>query len=120
MPHADQYVSRLLDLTSPLGPIQTARSFGGVALKPSGRQFAIVMDGRLYVFVDAAAPARYAAVGSKPSSNATKKGRVEVLRYFEVPAEVQDDEDGLRAWARGASCPPEPPANGRRWRLPKG
>lgn len=120
MPHAGQCVSHLLDLLSPLGPIQTARFYGGVALKLSGRQFAMVMDGRLYFVVDDAARAQNAAAGSKPFSYATKKGRVEVLRYFEVPSDVQEDADGLRAWAREASRPLKLPANGRRWRLPKG
>lgn len=120
MPHADQYVCHLLDLLRPLGPIQTARFFGGVALKLSGRQFAMVMDGRLYFVVDATARAQYAAAGSKPFSYATKNGRVEVLRYFEAPADVQEDADGLRAWAREASRTLNLPADSRRLRSPKG
>lgn len=102
MPQADEYVAHLLDLLRPIGSIQTARFFGGVSLKLSGRQFAIVMEGRLYFVVDRVARARYEAAGSKPFSYATKKGRVEVRKYFEVPADVQEDAEALRACAKEA------------------
>lgn len=102
MPRADEYLAHLLDLLGPIGPVQTARFFGGVAMKLNGRQFAMVMDGRLYFVVSDATRTHYKAAGSKPFSYATKNGRVEVRRYFEVPAGVQEDADELCAWARKA------------------
>jgi DNA transformation protein and related proteins len=103
MTQTDEYVTHLLDLLRPVGPIQKARFFGGVALKLSGRQFAMVMSGRLYFLVNDTTRARYQAAGSKPFSYATKKWRVEVSRYYEVPADVLEDAEGLRAWAQEAT-----------------
>lgn len=102
MPRDDEYLAHLLDLLRPMGSIQTARFFGGVALKLNGHQFAMVMGGRLYFAVDDETRTSYAAMGSRPFSYATKKGRVDVRKYFEVPVEVQEDSGALCAWAQRA------------------
>lgn len=63
----------------------------------------MVMGGRLYVAVNDVTSARCEAAGSTPFSYATKKGRVDVRRYREVPIDVQDDAVALCAWAREAA-----------------
>lgn len=99
MPRDDEYLAHLLDLLRPLGSIQTARFFGSAALKLNGHPFAMVMEGHLYFAVDDETRSRYEAMGSRSFSYATKKGRVDVRRYFEVPVEVQEDGGALCAWA---------------------
>lgn len=103
MPRAEEYLAHLLDLLHPIGPVRTARFFGGVAMRLNGRQFAMVMDGRLYFAVNDVTSARYEAAGSTAFSYATKKGRVDVRRYREVPIGVQEDAVALCAWAREAA-----------------
>ncbi len=92
----------VLELLGPMGPVQTARFFGGIALKLHGRQFGMVMNRRLYLVVDDQTRPGYEQAGSKPFSYATKKARVEVRRYFEVPADAQEDPLKLLARARDA------------------
>lgn len=102
MTRPDEFTAHLLDLLRPIGTVQTARFFGGVAVKLHGRQFGMVMNGCLYFVVDDRTRPGYEQAGSKPFSYATKKARVDVRRYFEVPADVQEDPLALRAWARDA------------------
>ncbi len=113
MARPDSYTAHLLELLRPIGPVQTARFFGGVALKLHGRQFGMVMNGRLYFVVDDRTRPGYEQAGSKPFSYATKKARVDVRRYFEVPADAQEDPLALRAGAREAlvtaGSEPRPP-----------
>lgn len=115
MAQSDEYTTHLMDMLRPLGPVQTARFFGGLALKLHGRQFGMVMNRRLYFVVDDRTRPNFERAGSEPFSYATKKGRVDVRRYFEVPADVQEDRLELRAWASDAlsaagSGPLAPPA----------
>lgn len=120
-PRPDGYVAHLLELLQPLGPVGTARFFGGVALKLHDRQFGMVMQGRLYFVVDDRTRPRYEGAGAEPFSYATKKGRVDVPRYFEVPGGVHDDDALFRAWASdavaaaGSRCPATPHPRARRW-----
>ena len=102
MARLDEYAAHLLDLLQPIGPVQTARFFGGIALKLHGRQFGMAMNGRLYFVVDDRTRPGYEQAGSKPFSYVTKKARVDVRRYFEVPDNVQEDPLALLAWARDA------------------
>jgi DNA transformation protein and related proteins len=103
MARPDEYVTHLIDLLRPLGPVQTARFFGGTSLKLHGRQFAMLMAARLYFVVDDRTRPRYEQAGSGCFSYLTKKGLVDVRKYYEVPGEVQDDARMLVAWAREAA-----------------
>lgn len=102
MVRPDEYTAHLLDLLRQIGPVQTARFFGGLALKLDGRQFGMVMNGHLYFVVDDRTRPAYERAGSKPFSYTTKRARVDVRRYFEVPADAQEDPLAFRALARGA------------------
>ena len=102
MARLDEFTARVLDLLGPIGPVQTARFFGGTALKVHGHQFGMVMNGRLYFVVDDRTRPGYEQAGSKPFSYATKKARIDVSRYFEVPGDAQEDPLELLAKARAA------------------
>lgn len=102
MTRPDEYAAHLLDLLRPMALVQTTPYFGGIALKLNGRQFGMVMNGRLYFVVDDRTRRAYEQAGSKPFSYTTKKARVDVRRYFEVPSDAQEDPTTLRAWASDA------------------
>jgi DNA transformation protein len=96
----DEYTRYVLELLAPVGPVKAARFFGGIGLTHASVQFAFIMDNTTYFVVDDTTRARYEAAGMQSFSYRTKKGRVQVRRYFEVPEDVLTDPDVLRDWAR--------------------
>lgn len=97
-----EYAQHVLDLLAPLGGVCAQRFFGGVGLASGAVQFAMIMGNRLYFVVDERSRAKYEAAGMEPFSYATRKRRVRVRRYFEVPAGVLEEREQLAAWAREA------------------
>lgn len=73
--------------------------FGGYGLYADQRFFGIIFKGRLYFKVSEASRDRYTAAGMKaftPSAKMTLKS------FYEVPADVLEDPDGIAEWASGA------------------
>jgi DNA transformation protein len=95
-----EYLDYVLELLEPVGPVKAARLFGGVGLSRGSVQFALIMDNRLYFVVDDATRAKYEAAGMEPFAYDTKKRRVQVRRYYELPEDVLVDPDELRVWAQ--------------------
>ena len=94
-----EYTEYVLELLKPIGPVQTGRFFGGVGISSGTIQFAMIMGNSLYFVVDESTRKKYELVGMEPFSYATKKGRVQVRKYFELPEEVLLDPAQLRKWA---------------------
>jgi DNA transformation protein len=97
---SEAFVEYVMDQLGTLGGLVRERFFGGVALKSQGLMFAMIMDGSLYFAVDERLRKRYQDLGSRCFSYDTKKGRVEVTRFYEVPADLVEDADGLVGAAR--------------------
>ena len=82
-------------------PDLRARSmFGGVGLYSGERFFALIDDDTLYFKVDATNRADFEARGMSPFRPGGPGG--EVMRYYEVPAEVIEEAEVLRRWAERA------------------
>lgn len=94
-----EYTDYVVELLSPVGPLTVGRFFGGVGVSRASVQFAMIMDNSLYFVVDDSTRPRYEAAGMGPFSYRTKKGRVQVRHYFELPESVLSDPDELRVWA---------------------
>ncbi len=73
----------------------TTRMFGGVGLTSSGIQFGMIMSNSLYFVVDDETRPAYEKMGSSCFSYVTRKGRINVKRYYEVPAEAIEEPDRL-------------------------
>jgi DNA transformation protein len=97
-----EFVAYVRELLAPLGDLRDGKFFGGHAMKHGGNQFAMIMGNTLYFRVDEGSRSIYEKKGSKPFSNSTKKGVVQVRKYYAAPAELLDDPAQLRAWARQA------------------
>ena len=97
---SDEYLDYLQDILSPLGDISKGRLFGLRTLKYNNLQFAMYTGETLYFAVNAQTRDTYLEAGSPPFSYATKRGRAEVHKYYEVPGEALDDEDTMQDWAR--------------------
>ena len=96
------YTEYVLELLEPIGPVRTARFFGGVGISKGSLQFAMIMGNSLYFAVDDDSRKKYEQAGMQPFSYMTKKGRIQVRRYFELPEDVLTDPAQLRLWASEA------------------
>ena len=103
MSTSTEYTTYVLDQLAPIGPLTTSRFFGGVGLSRDTVQFAMIMGNSLYFVVDDTTREKYIAAGMACFSYLTKKGRVQVRRYFELPEEVLTDPAELRRWAKEAT-----------------
>ena len=74
--------------------------FGGTGLTTHGLQFAMLMGNTLYFVVDDKTRPAYEALGGVSFSYQTAKKKVNVKKYFSVPAHVIEEEDELMVWAR--------------------
>ena len=94
-----EYTEYVLELLEPIGRVRTARFFGGVGLSIGSAQFAMIMGNSLYFVVDDSTRPKYEKAGMAPFSYLTKKGRVQVRRYYELPEEILTDPKTLQLWA---------------------
>ena len=97
-----EFADYIVDLLDPIGSIESRRFFGGIALVSESKQFAMLMVGTLYFCVDDSTREKYEGAGMEPFSYKTKKKRVLVRRYYEVPEDLLENADELIAWAREA------------------
>ena len=108
-----EYAQYVMELLEPVGALRASRFFGGVGIAYESVQFAMIMGNRLYFAVDETTRAKFERAGMGPFSYATRKGRVTVRKYFELPANVLEDQDTLRAWARESIAAAARAAKGR-------
>lgn len=102
MTASKEYTEYVLTFLEALGPIRTDRFFGGVGISDGAIQFAVIMNNCLYFVVDESTRKKYEQAGMQPFSYMTKKGRIQVRKYFELPEEVLTDPAQLRIWANEA------------------
>ena len=62
----------------------------------------MIMGNSLYFAVDEDSRKKYEQAGMQPFSYMTKKGRIQVRKYFELPEDVFTDPEQLRLWANEA------------------
>jgi DNA transformation protein and related proteins len=95
-----EYTEYVLEHLAPIGPVRTGRFFGGVGIAHGTTQFAMIMGNSLYFVVDETTRDKYEQAGMQAFSYLTKKGRIQVRRYFELPEDVLTDSEQLRLWAK--------------------
>lgn len=91
-----EYAEYVLELLAPIGPLRTGRFFGGVGISRGSVQFAMIMGNSLYFAVDDTTRPRYEKAGMTSFSYMTRKGEIQVRKYFELPEEVLTDPEQLR------------------------
>ncbi len=100
-PHAE-YIEYVLEFLEPISPLKTSQFFGGVGISNGFVQFAMIMENSLYFVVDVESRKKYEQAGMQAFSYMTKKGRVEVRKYFELPEDILTDAGQLLIWANEA------------------
>jgi DNA transformation protein len=98
MPVSRNYIQYAIDLLKVFGPVTTKKMFGGAGIYFDGLFFALLADDVLYFKVDEANKADYLNAGTGPSK---PFGSYE-MSYYEVPADVLEDEEQLKEWAHKA------------------
>jgi DNA transformation protein and related proteins len=97
-----EFTEYVLEFLESLFPVRIARFFGGAGIYFDNVQFAMIMHNILYFAVDGDTRKQYEQAGMQPFSYMTKKGRVRVRKYFELPEDVLTDPEQLQLWANEA------------------
>jgi DNA transformation protein len=103
----DSFRDFVLDALHGLPDLRSKAMFGGLGLSMGENFFGIVWNGRLYFKVDEQSRIEYASRGAKPFTY-SRDGKKMTMSYYEVPAELLDDHERLRAWAVGAAAAGSP------------
>lgn len=88
----------VIDALAPLGHAAGRSMFGGYGLYLDGLITGIIARDTLYLKVGDGNRADYEAAGSQPFTY-DGGGKPVAMSYWEVPAEVIEDPERLRAWA---------------------
>jgi DNA transformation protein and related proteins len=97
---SDSFVEFVVDQLSDCGPILPKRMFGGVGLYAGDLFFAILANDVLYFKVDASNRGDFEAAGQGPFKPYGDDR--ETMQYYQLPADVLENQDELTRWARKA------------------
>ncbi len=101
----DSFKEYVLDQLASLGNVSARRMFGAHGLYKGGAFFGIIWKGALFLKTNETSRKAFTERGMKPFRPSAKQT---LKNYYEVPAEILDDNDSLCAWARTAlSCAPK-------------
>jgi len=92
------YIDYILDLLSPFGRIKVRKMFSSYGVYKDGVFFALVVDDVVYFKVDDTNRSAYQKRGSKPFSYTRKDGKIVAMSYWEVPANILEDQQQLAKW----------------------
>ena len=95
----DSFRQFVLDQLRTLGEVRSRAMFGGYGLYQGERFFGIIHGGRLFLKTDERTRPEYVARGLQPFR---PNDRQVLKSYYEVPADVVDDAEGLAEWAAAA------------------
>ena len=111
---SEQFLDYAVDQLACIGEVTSKRMFGGVGLYYDGLFFGLIAGDNLFFKVDDENRPDYQAAGAKPFKPYGEESYS--MSYFEVPADVLEDVDQLRKWARAAVSAAERKAGSRKRR----
>jgi DNA transformation protein and related proteins len=95
MARQSEFTDHVMDLLAPIPSLGKRSMFGGVGISADTVQFAMIIGDTLYFVVDETTRPKYEEMGSACFSYQTRKKKVDVRRYYEVPVELLDDQERL-------------------------
>lgn len=98
---SSDYSNHLIDLLTPWGKVVARRMFGGYGIYNHNLMFGLVADSTFYLKVDDSNLANYQAADSEPFTYEAK-GKSRSMSYWQVPAEILEDQEKLCEWAQKA------------------
>jgi DNA transformation protein len=102
--NSSDFVVFIIEQLNDISGLSHGRFFGGDGLAVDGIQFAMLMGNTIYFVVNDLTRIQYEAIGSYCFSYSTKKGRVNVRKYYAVPASILENPVELTRWAKEAVC----------------
>lgn len=100
---ADSFKDFVLDQLGQIPQLLCKAMFGGHGLYQGETFFGILNKGRLYLKTNATTQAAYRSRGMQPFR---PNGKQVLRHYYEVPVDILEDAEQLRAWAEQAIAPP--------------
>lgn len=88
----------VLDQLRAVVPVTSKAMFGGVGIYSGGTFFALIADDVLYLKADDKTRPAFESRGCKAFTPYGKGS----MNYYEIPADVLEDEDELQNWTRDA------------------
>ncbi len=99
---SDEFLDYVLDQFSGWRRVTARKMFGGAGLYCDGIMFGLVADDVAYLKVDDSNRADFLDAGSSAFNPYPEKGKVVVMQYYEIPADVLEDREILAEWAERA------------------
>jgi DNA transformation protein len=93
----DEFANYIADLLAPLGPIHWRAMFGGYGVYCGELFFALIIEEVLYFKADDVSRGRFEAEQLPPFTY-DKQGKTAMIRYYQAPDLIFDDEEALREW----------------------
>jgi DNA transformation protein and related proteins len=93
------YLAYVIDQFAPFAKVVSRRMFGGIGLYTDGLFFGLIDDDTLYLKVDDSNRPDYIARGAKPFQPFADDPTYS-MNYFQLPEDVLEDTEELRAWTR--------------------
>jgi DNA transformation protein len=96
MPVSEEFREFILERLETVGRVTARKMFGALGIYSEGTFFAIVSGNTLYFKVDENSRPDYEAAGMRPFRPFGEESYA--MSYYEVPADVLEDNDLLRKW----------------------
>ena len=96
---APSYVTHVLELLEPLGPVRARAMMGGHTIHCGALPIALIADERLYLKVDAETKEAFARAGGEPFTYSAR-GRSVEMSYWSPPDGALEDPEEMLPWAR--------------------
>lgn len=100
-----EFLNHVQDLFAGLGPVRTARMFGGTGLYIDDAMFAMIFDDAIYMKADKPLAAEYQDAGSEQFQYVTKAGTRSIPGLMSLPGSAMDDPEEALFWARKSMIP---------------
>jgi DNA transformation protein len=97
----NEFITYLLELLEPLGPVKAKAMFGGFGIYLDDIMFGLVTQNIFYLKVDDQNRSDFESRGLKPFTY-IRKGKEYTMSYYKIPNEAIDNIDELCKWAEKA------------------
>jgi DNA transformation protein and related proteins len=94
------FLTYVVDQLRVFSDVSSRRMFGGVGLYADALFFALIANDTLYLKVDDSNRNDYVVRGCKAFRPIANDPDTYSMSYFEIPADVLEDPDELKIWAR--------------------
>ena len=96
---SDEFGDYVIDQLSAWAYVSARKMFGGAGLYCDGTMFGLIADDVAYLKVDDSNRNDFVQAGSSPFNPYPDKVKTTVMSYFEIPADVLENQDLLGKWA---------------------